>query len=194
MGPELMPVVFVVLVGGIIFMVKKQDIQRQRLFLEEQAMKRQGGVHGNSFFFYPKLVFPCGGQDVTVYTRPASRNSPAYTFMRSPLIAPGLYRVKIYRELRIFGVGTVFGQDIRTGDPEFDKAFVVQGSDEMIVRALLQPQIQRLLLGMKDWNPQLEIKNGRFVFQVEREVKNTEEMDTFIGAGLVLLARAQETG
>ncbi len=194
MGTELMPVVFVVLVGGIIFMVKRQDIQRQRLLLEEQAMKRQGGIHGNSIFFYPKLVFPCGGQDVTVYTRPASRNSPAYTFMRAQLVSSGLYRVKIYREIRIFGVGTVLGQDIRTGDPEFDKAFVVQGTDEMIVRALLQPQIQLLLLGRTDWEPQLEIKNGRFVFQVRREVKNTGEMDTFIEAGLALLARAQETG
>ncbi|HQP11636.1 MAG TPA: hypothetical protein PK470_02630 [Candidatus Omnitrophota bacterium] len=70
----------------------------------------------------------------------------------------------------------------------------MQGTDEMIVRALLQPQIQLLLLGRKDWEPQLEIKNGRFVFQVRREVKNTGEMDTFIEAGLALLARAQETG
>lgn len=194
MGTDFMPVVFMVLVGGIIFMVKKQDIQRQRLLLEEQAAKRQGGIQGNGFFFFPKLVFPACGQEVTVYTRPASRNRPAYTFMRSQLMALGLYRVKVYREIRIFGVGTVFGQDIHTGDPEFDKAFVVQGTDEMIVQGLLQPQIRLLLLGMKEWNPQLEIKNGRFVFQISREVKDSGEMDIFIEAGLALLARVQETG
>jgi hypothetical protein len=194
MGTEFMPLIFVILVAGIILVVRNQDIQRQRELYEEQARKRGGDCHSGGALFYPKLILPYGGQDLIVNMRPASRNSPASTFIRSRLSFLGPCRMKIYREVRIFGVSTVFGQDIRTGDAEFDDAFVVQGNDEMVVRAFLQRPVQASLLGIKEWAPQLEIKDGQFIFQVRRELKNTGDLDAFIEAGLGLLNRVQETG
>ncbi|MFA5260393.1 MAG: hypothetical protein WC450_04120 [Candidatus Omnitrophota bacterium] len=194
MGTEFIPIYFVILAAGIILVVRKQEINRQQALYEEQAQKRGGTCQKGGLLFYPKLILPFDEQDVKIYMRPASRSSPAYTFIKTRVTFLRPYRMRIYREIRLFGFGTVFGQDFRIGDSEFDDAFVVQGSDEMVVRTFLHYQIQRSLLGIKAWNPQMEIKNERFDFQVRRELKNSGELDAFIEVGLELLKRIKEMG
>ena len=194
MGTEFMPIVFVVLVSGIIIVVMQQEIKRQQTLYEEQAQKRNGTCRKGGLFSYPKLILPYGEQGVEIYMRPGSRNSPPYTFIKSRLNLLRKYHLRICREIRLFGIGTVFGQDIQVGNAEFDEAFVVQGSDTMIVRTFLQHQIQQSLLHIKAWSPRLEVKEERFVFRVGRVMKSSEEMDAFIEVGLELLKRIGEMG
>ena len=194
MGTEFMPIVFISLVSGIIIVVMQREIQRQKSLYEEQAQKRGGTCHKGGLLSYPKLILPYGDQSVEIYMRPGSRNSPPYAFVKSRLTLLRQYRLRICREVRLFGIGTVFGQDIQVGNSEFDDAFVVQGSDAMMVRTFLQHQIQRSLLGIKDWNPRLEVKDELFIFRVGRTVKNSEEMDAFLDVGLGLLKRIKEMG
>jgi hypothetical protein len=77
-----------------------------------------------------------------------------FTRMRAPFVNPDGFRFTVYRKGFFSDLGKLLGmQDIEIGDPRFDDDFIVKGSDETRVRALLsnarirdliakQPQIQ----------------------------------------------------
>ena len=61
---------------------------------------------------------------------------------------------------KVFGLFK--GQDIATGNPELDKAFIIQGKDEERIRKLLSSQvIQQALLGFSSKPPRILLKSGR---------------------------------
>ena len=61
-----------------------------------------------------------------------------YTRMRAPYVNnPEGLRFTLYRKGLFSELGKLLGmQDIEVGDPEFDEAFIVQGTDEFKVREL----------------------------------------------------------
>jgi hypothetical protein len=77
-----------------------------------------------------------------------------FTRMRAPFVNPDGFRFTVYRKGFFSDLGKLLGmQDIEIGEPRFDADFIVKGSDETRVRALLsnarirdliakQPQIQ----------------------------------------------------
>lgn len=77
-----------------------------------------------------------------------------FTRMRAPFVNPDGFRFTVYRKGFFSDLGKLLGmQDIEIGDARFDADFIVKGSDETRVRALLsnarirdliarQPQIQ----------------------------------------------------
>jgi hypothetical protein len=81
------------------------------------------------------------------YTVSTGQSSVTYTRMRAPYVNADGFRFKIYREGFFSGIGKFFGmQDVVVGFPEFDKEFVIQGSDETKLRALFaHPRIRELI-------------------------------------------------
>jgi len=72
------------------------------------------------------------------YTVSTGKVTVVYTRMRAPYVNPAGFRFTIYRQGFFTGVAKWFGmQDIEVGDPPFDEAFVIKGTDEGQVRALL---------------------------------------------------------
>lgn len=58
--------------------------------------------------------------------------------------------IDIYPETLFSAIGKKLGmQDIQTGNPEFDKAFIVKGGNEGMVRSILDMEVQQKLLKLK---------------------------------------------
>src|SRR4051795_6897384 len=83
-----------------------------------------------------------------------------YTRMRAPYVNPEGFRFTIYRKGFFSELGKLLGmQDIEAGDPEFDEAFIVKGSDEFKVRELLaDPEVRSLMLAQPQIH--LEVKDS----------------------------------
>ena len=99
------------------------------------------------------------------------------------------YKARVYSEQRIFGIGTVFGQDVKVNDPLFDEAFVVQGSDEAALLELLTPDIREKLLIIKDLNPQVEIKADKLQIKIAKILIEYEQYDHLIDCGLAIIKK-----
>jgi hypothetical protein len=67
--------------------------------------------------------------------------------MRAPYVNPEGFRFSIHRNGVFTNLGKLFGmQDIEVGDPEFDEAFVIKGTDEFKVRDLFaEPKLRALV-------------------------------------------------
>jgi hypothetical protein len=69
-----------------------------------------------------------------------------HTRMRAPFVNPDGFRFRIYRKGLFTGLGKLLGmQDVVIGDPQFDEAFVIQGTDEGKLKQLFaNPAIRQL--------------------------------------------------
>ena len=81
------------------------------------------------------------------YTVPAGKTYITYTRMRAPYVNPDGFRFSISRRSIFTGLATFLGmQDIAIGDPQFDEAFVIKGTDEGRVRTLFSSSRLRELV------------------------------------------------
>ncbi|MBI1948888.1 MAG: hypothetical protein HYS27_24590 [Deltaproteobacteria bacterium] len=119
----------------------------QKLFGESQkdAWTRLAAELGTTFepggFFGAHAVRArLGGYDLVLDTYQVSSNnsSQTYTRLRAPFVNPSKLRFRIFRASYFSALATAFGrQDLEIGVAGFDDDFVIQGSDEAHVRALL---------------------------------------------------------
>ncbi len=70
-----------------------------------------------------------------------------YTRMRAPYVNPDSFRFTIYRRGFFSDIAKRFGmQDVEAGDPAFDEAFIVKGTDEGRIRSLFSdPRLRELV-------------------------------------------------
>jgi hypothetical protein len=89
------------------------------------------------------------------YTVSTGKSHVTYTRMRAPYVNPEGLRFTLYRRGLFSELGKLLGmQDIEVGDPEFDEAFIVKGTDESRVRELFaDPEVRALALAQ----PQLHL-------------------------------------
>ena len=186
--------VFITVVLAVYYFAYQKSAGEHERNLELQAQKRNGTVQKGGPFSYPRLSLLRETGEVLVFPVPGGKNSPPYTHVTAEINSTREYRIKVCREHRIFGVGAVFGQDIRVNHPDFDEAFLVQGSDEMIVLEYLTPDAQARILGLKDLDPELEINKNKFRFSIKRIAADEAMYDQLIDAGLALFDRARELG
>lgn len=81
------------------------------------------------------------------YTVSTGKTSMTFTRLRAPYVNADGFRFKIYHKSIFTGLGKLFGmQDVEIGDPVFDEAFVIQGTDEAKLRQLFaQAEIRQLI-------------------------------------------------
>lgn len=99
----------------------------------------EGGFWGEDLLLYKHGEWQILLDSFTIITSAGTTPIPiTYTRMRAPFInKDGLY-FKIYREGFFSTVGKLFGmQDILTGDPFFDKEFIIKGNNPEKIRLLL---------------------------------------------------------
>lgn len=81
------------------------------------------------------------------YAVSTGKTTVVFTRMRAPFVNPEGFRFQIYRKGIFSGIGKFFGmQDIEAGYPEFDHAFIIQGTDESRVRQLFGNEKMRALI------------------------------------------------
>ena len=87
-----------------------------------------------------------------------------YTRMRAPYVNPEGFRFTVYRKGLFSELGKLLGmQDIEVGDPEFDEAFVVKGTDEFKVRDLFAaPEVRSLMMAQPQIRLEVKDSEGWF--------------------------------
>jgi len=87
-----------------------------------------------------------------------------YTRMRAPYVNPDGFRFRVYRRGIFSNIGKFMGmQDVEIGHPEFDRDFIIKGSDEGKLRQLFaNPKIRALIEGQKDIDFSVKDDEGWF--------------------------------
>jgi hypothetical protein len=98
------------------------------------------------------------------YTVSTGHSTIIYTRIRAPYVNPDSFRFTIYRKGLFSDLGKRLGmQDIDVGDPEFDEAFIIQGTDEMKIRTLFSdPKLRALLAGQPQLHLEVRADEGWF--------------------------------
>jgi hypothetical protein len=134
------------------------------------------------------------------YTESSGETQVTYTRIRAPYINPEGFRFTIYRKGVLSGLGKLLGmQDIEVGDPEFDEAFIIQGTDEFKVMNLFaevklrqmikdQPKIRLEVKDNEGWfGPQFPENVDELRFQVAGVIKDTERLKALFDLFAVVL-------
>ena len=87
-----------------------------------------------------------------------------YTRMRAPYVNPDGFRFRVYRRGIFSNLGKFLGmQDVEIGHPEFDRDFIIKGSDEGKLRQLFaNPKIRTLIEGQRDIDFSVKDDEGWF--------------------------------
>ena len=91
------------------FYFNKITRRKMKKILEKQALKRNGKLTKGSLFNYPRLTLSHNRTEILIYSTPGGKNTPPYTYIQCELNSVRVYRIKLCREYRLFGIGTVFG-------------------------------------------------------------------------------------
>jgi hypothetical protein len=138
----------------------KKEIWRQ-LSEETNARFVEGGV-----WKADKVQATHGEWTVTLDTYAVSTGKVTiiYTRMRAPYVNPDGFRFTIYRRSLFSGLGKLLGmQDFEVGYEEFDRDFIIKGSDEGKLRQLFaNPRIRDLISGQKDIHFSVKDDEGWF--------------------------------
>lgn len=185
----LMIVVGIVGVISEIFQIKKRKRVLEEIF-NRQALKYNGIVEGGGFLGTPHLKIRYKHAKTELFID--ARRKQNFTVFSAIFYVSVPYKVRIYREYRFLGIGTVFGQDVKIHNPEFDEAFVIQGTDETIVRHFLTMDIQSKLLLMKDDNPVVEIQDGILEICIPRILEEDRTYESLLEVGLAMVEKAWE--
>lgn len=87
-----------------------------------------------------------------------------YTRMRAPYVNPDGFRFRVYRRGIFSNFGKFLGmQDVEIGIPDFDRDFIIKGTDEGKLRQLFaNPKIRALIESQKEINFSVKDDEGWF--------------------------------
>jgi hypothetical protein len=104
---------------------------------------------GGDFFHSGKVVAHVKDWTLTLdtYTISRGKSSATFTRMRAPFVNADGFRFTIYRKGFFSELGKKLGmQDLEVGVPDFDRDFIIKGSDEARLRALFMDAKMRDLI------------------------------------------------
>ena len=141
------------------------------------------------------------------YVVPAGKAHIPCTRMRAAFRNPGGVRFTVYRRSIFSGIAKIFGmQDIEVGADDFDRDFIVKGTDESRVRALLSsPRLRELLARQPEIHLSVKDDEGWFAthfpegvdelyFSVAGVIKDTDRLKQLFELFAEFLDALVETG
>ncbi len=181
---------------------------------KDEAWRRLGEEAGADFIdggFWKgsKLQGHVGPWTVTLdtYTVHTGHAHFTYTRMRAPFVNPEGLRFTVYRRSFFSELGKLLGmQHIEVGDPEFDEAFIIKGTDETKVRELFaDPEVRSLMLAqphirleVKDsegwFGPAFPVDVDELHFQVHGVIKELDRLKALFDLFAAVLDRLCRIG
>ena len=184
-----------ILVFGAALAVNQSRNKKTAALFDALAMKHNGTLLKGNLLSVPRLKLDDEGTEILIFSTPGGRNSPPHTWFQARLSLTRDFKINLYREYNFYKVGKMFGmQDVVLDNPEFDESFIVQGSDELIVRSFFSGDIQAKLLPWKERSAALRIENKQLQFSVPSRFQSEQEYDALIETGRALLRQARELG
>jgi hypothetical protein len=155
--------------------------------LWRQALKRKGELKDNFLMPAPKFFFNHSGYDVSVASRyPKTRRGPSTTVAESSLRLSESVELELCRKGGIEELDRLSSMQHRqTGNPKFDKAFLLKANDESFVHKLLTPEVLEKLLGLND--PHMQITRDGLRLVIRGIPFDTYSYDKFLDTVVLLL-------
>jgi hypothetical protein len=133
---------------------------------------------------------------VVAYAKKSGSTSARFTMytVQFPPLGIGLH---LMRQAGVGQILKVFGtQDLEIGDPEFDKAFIVQSTDVNAARELLTPGRTMVLNRLLATNPDLTVLDDRIIIDRRGRVRDPEVIVSLLrrlASAAVILADANRS-
>jgi hypothetical protein len=150
-------------------------------------------VQGN-FWKGDKVQATHGEWTITLdcYTVSTGKSTHVYTRLRAPYVNPDQFRFTIYRRGLFSDVAKWLGmQDITVGHADFDRDFIIKGTDETKLRALFdnsklreliaaQPQIHLTVKDNEGWcGPDFPADTDELCFHASGLIKDLDRLKLF---------------
>lgn len=186
---------FFVLAFIIVLITRNRQNASADVLFETLALKHNGIFMKGNILSGPRLKIDDEGSEIVVFATSGGKNTPPHTWFQAGLSSTMNYKIHLYREYKFYQIGKMLGlQDVKVENPEFDDAFIVQGSEELLVRNFLSSEVQAALLPWKERNAILRIQNKQLQFFVPQRFQQEQEYDQLIETGRLLLRQAKGLG
>jgi hypothetical protein len=98
------------------------------------------------------------------YAVHTGKTTIVFTRMRAPYVNPDGFRFRVHRRGFFSDIGKALGmQDVEVGQPAFDEAFIIKGTDEGKLRQLFaNPKVRDLIDSQKDIDFSVKDDEGWF--------------------------------
>lgn len=181
--------VFVILIPVIIiFLVLFYNSSKNLNDIFMQYAKRKGLVFNKGFFFLFPSIEKRYDDTVIIISASSSRNSSS-TYVKAKAKVSKKINLGIYREYKFLGIKNSFGQDIQIGNSNFDDVYIIKCSDELLIRQVLNADIQQQLLKIKHLNISILYMLGMIQVSSSRILSKQEDMDVFCDAAMLFVER-----
>ena len=152
------------------------------------AARVNGAFLEGGFWSTPRVRFRLYGREAELEFYGGSKNSPPYSRVRVDVrgASPGFLKIVpdgLGRSfLKLFGA-----QDLRVGDPDFDRAFVVRATPPELASRIFAPERRRLaadtLWSLRRFSrPAVDLGRERLLVQVRRKLRREADIHALIDA------------
>ncbi len=189
-------VIFVVVII-IIFVVVNTAKQRQELTgaYQRLASHYRGTCEPGGWLTRPSAHFTHGGSWVRINIYSTGGEDPTYYTQAHFQWPESHLRCEVYPEGMWSRVGKLMGmEDIEIGSPEFDRAYIIKGSDPATLRNLLTPPVQwqidslRRFLGNGDIY--VSLSGGTLLVKKLSLMKRFDQLQHFVQLAIELYDQA----
>ena len=174
-------------VGGMLMMAYAyyyssfQELERD---WERFAMRHDGQIEPTFRLLVPSTIevtVPSKGRPITLRSHQSqSNNQPNYTEVDA--IVASTQRLSIRKQMGMLSqLGTSLGrQDIRVGDPDYDREFRIQGSDTRWVKVLLGRNESLRQLHLRAPERVITLEGGALSIQVHEVLRLQQDLDALL--------------
>jgi len=188
-------VVFMVLIsmGGAFAHAKRRENVWQQLATRYGGNLTRGGLWGS-----PSVRFTYADTSVLVDTGSTGRrNSPDYTQIHF-YWPDRQFRLEVYPEGIVATIRKFFGmEDILVGSRDFDRQYIITGSDPGEVRSFLSPHVQQTVKQLRASGGYddiyVSLAGGHFLVKKRRWTNKYDELQRLVDLGLQLYEQALAT-
>lgn len=193
-GPFLCISVFVVLIIVLVSNALAQGKRRDRVW-QQLATRHGGSCTPGGLFGYPSVQFTYTDTSVLVDTYSTGGRNPARYTQIHFYWPDTQFRLEVYPEGVFARIRKFFGmEDMQIGSADFDRQYIIHGSDPNEVRTFLSPHvmhaINQLRVSGAGRDIYVSLTGGHFLVKKHRLDDKYDELQRVVDLGLQLYEQA----
>lgn len=189
--PALIIILFVAVLGGIIawaLWFQKRQTEKSWMYFDKLGQAFGIPVHIPKITWIsspmPMLQGEFKGRKMHVHTERRRTGKHTYYYTILTMYAPGTntFTFRLLKEGFFQKIGKMLGgQDIQTGDADFDKMFMLKSNSPELALQIFDPQLCGKILDHQSWiHSSIDLNNGALVYTEQVQLTNEKTLDRYI--------------
>lgn len=193
-GPFLFIAAFIFVVILLVSSSLTQSKRRDRVW-QQLATRYDGSCTPGGLFGYPSVRFTYGDTSVLVDTYSTGGRNPARYTQIHFYWPDTQFRLEVYPEGVFARIRKFFGmEDIQIGSADFDRQYIINGSDPSEVRTFLSLHVMHAINQLRasggNRDVCVSLVGGRFLVKKHRLTDKYDELQQVVALGLRLYEQA----